>query len=258
MRAVALAAATFLALAACPALADEARTDAAGVVRYPYPGATPTLACAPLEVCTVMLQSGESVLNVATGDSARWIIATASSGPGGGTPIVLIKPKEARLRTNLVVTTTGHVYYVNLVSGTSWHNSRIAFYYPAEDAAALSVATRAAMDAERARLADQESALPRLPPDRLDRNYRISGTTRFTPHSVYSDGVHTYVEFAPLPSDLPVLVAVQPDGSDQIVNYRLLGSTFVVDGLPSGIDLVLNAGTGRRDRGEQRVQIRHK
>lgn len=237
--------------------AQDAQPDGAGVVRYAHPGTTPTLACAPLEVCTVMLQNGESILNVATGDSVRWIVAEAASGPGGSTPLVLVKPKEFHLHTNLVVTTTKHVYYVALVSSDAWHNGRIGFFYPAEEAEALAAATRANLDAERLRLDEAKSALPNAPPERLDRAYRITGKTRFTPQSVYSDGVHTYVEFAPLPTDLPILIAVAPDGSDQILNYRLLGNTYVVDGVPAGIDLILNAGTGRRGRGESRVIIRH-
>jgi hypothetical protein len=42
------------------------------------------------------------------------------------------------------------------------------------------------------------------------------------------------------------------------VNFRLRESKFIIDGTPSGVDLVLNAGTGKHGHGERRVYIRHK
>jgi type IV secretion system protein VirB9 len=241
------------AYAPLPAAADAVvptRTGADGIVRYQFPGPAPTLACAPLTVCTIALQNGESVSGLATGDSERWIIATSPSGPGGTTPLVLVKPKEDALRTNLVIATTAHVYYVDLVSSTRWTNSKIAFYYPSEEVAAQNAA-----DAKRA--ADAVLNAPPVAPDNADDKYTIRGANQILPQRVYNDGVHTYVHYDALPTDLPILVAIAPDGSNQIVNYRLLENTFIVDGVPAGIDLVLNAGTGKHGRGELRVAIRH-
>jgi hypothetical protein len=83
------------------------------------------------------------------------------------------------------------------------------------------------------------------------------GDSGFLPFRVYADSVHTFIEYAKLPTDLPVLFAVSTDGNDQIVNYRLKDTIFIIDGTPPAIDLVLNAGTGRGGHGERRVHIRH-
>ena len=52
-----------------------------GVLRYPFGERTPpTLRCKPLFVCDLVLEPGETIVNVAVGDSVRWLIAPASSG----------------------------------------------------------------------------------------------------------------------------------------------------------------------------------
>jgi P-type conjugative transfer protein TrbG len=226
-----------------------------GSLRYEYGGRTePTVSCRPLYVCDVILENGESVLNVAIGDSARWIIAPGESGASGATPHVFIKPTEAGLSTNLVITTSKRVYYIRLLSSAKADSPRISFWYP-EDAAAAEAQRLAA---DRQRQQDQLSQLPLLPPDKLDYSYRIDGAREIMPQKVYSDGVHTFIEYTSLPTDLPVLYAVTRDGSDQIVNYRLRDNVFVIDGTQYGFDLVLNAGTGKHGRGELRTAIRHK
>lgn len=244
-------------LAALPAqaAATPARIGPDGSLHYEYGGRNePTVRCRPLYICDVVLQSGENVLNVAIGDSARWMIAPGASGASGVTPHVFIKPTESGLSTNLVITTSKRVYYIRLMSSAKAESSRISFWYP-EDAAAAQVQRVAA---ERKREEDIASQLPLLPPDKLDFNYRIDGARDIMPQKVYNDGVHTFIEYATLPTDLPVLYAVTREGSDQIVNYRLRDNVFVVDGIQNGFDLVLNAGTGKHGRGELRTAIRHK
>lgn len=230
-------------------------TGTDGVLRFPYGGRTePTLTCRPLYVCDVVLQPGESILNIGTGDTVRWVIAAAQSGPSGNTPHVFVKPTETSLETNMVVTTTKHVYYLRLLSGTAAPNPRIGFYYPEEDAQKEVDRQR---DAQRL-VADKSLDLPVVPPEQLDTNYRTAGERTLLPTRIYNDGLHTFLEYTTLPNDLPVLYAVAPDGSNQIVNFRLSNLTFVVDGTPSGIDLVLNAGTGKHGHGERRAFVRHK
>jgi type IV secretion system protein VirB9 len=227
-----------------PIVADD------GSLRYPYGRVQPTLTCRPLYICDVALQAGETVLDLAIGDSVRWIIASAQSGPNGNTPHVFVKPTQLNLDTNLVVTTTRRVYYLRLLSSSYTDNPRIGYYYPEDEAAAAT--------AEAQRRHQSNLQLPLLPASQLDYDYKIQGDRLLLPQRVYNDGVHTFVEYSTLPMDLPVLFAVAPDGSNQMVNFRLRKNTFIVDGIPSGIDLVLNAGTGKRGRGERRVYIRHK
>ena len=225
-----------------------------GAMHYPIDApAEASLACVPLFICDVTLEANETVLNIATGDSARWLIAAAQSGPGGDTPHVLIKPTSLGLRTNLIVTTNRHTYYLRLSSASTTPYSRLAYFYPDDEAAAAA----AAAEAERVRELAREADAPIKPTGPVDTSYRLWGDSTFLPFRVYADAVHTFIEYAKLPTDLPVLFAVSADGNDQIVNYRLKDTIFIIDGTPPNIDLVLNAGTGTHGRGERRVHIRH-
>jgi type IV secretion system protein VirB9 len=223
-----------------------------GSTRYPYGQREPNLTCQPLFVCDVILEEGENVLNVAVGDSVRWVIASAQSGPSGSTPHIFLKPTRAGLVTNLVVTTTKRVYYVHLNSASYAPNPRLSFSYPDEEAAAQA---KHAKDAEQQETDAAE--LPLLPASQLDAKYRIVGAPEIMPSRAYNDGVHTFIEFTTLPTDLPVVYAVAQDGSQQIVNFRLRDRTFVIDGIQSGFNLVLNGGTGHHDHGQRTVYIRH-
>jgi P-type conjugative transfer protein TrbG len=211
-----------------------------GVLRYPFGGRTPpTLRCIPLYVCDLVLEPGESIVNVAVGDSVRWLIAPASSGPADTTtPHVLIKPTEAGLRTNLVVTTNRRAYYVSLVSTNSDPILRLGFLYPQDPQHAFGLA-----QAQRAHLG---TPLPQTSIDKLDFNYRQSGDRGLQPVRVFNDGAHTYLQMPPGMSDIPVLFAVGSDGGDTIVNYRFTGQYYVVDGVPASIALV--DGSGKRQR----------
>ena len=131
----------FTATSAGPHFADD------GTLRYDFGGhSEPTVACRPLFVCDVALEQGESIINLAIGDSVRWVIASAQSGPGGAIPHVLVKPTQTGLVTNLVITTSKRVYYIRLISGSSASTPRISFSYPeeavADEAARITCGTR--------------------------------------------------------------------------------------------------------------------
>src|SRR3569833_3317256 len=61
----------------------------AGLMRFPYGEYPPPLICAPLRACDVELESGETISNVALGDTVRGRAAPARAGGarrGGGGP----------------------------------------------------------------------------------------------------------------------------------------------------------------------------
>src|SRR6185369_12284533 len=103
-----------------------------GRVLYTYGAGLPTLVCAPLRVCVVELEAGEKLVGEPQiGDSVRWIISPATSGSGDlTTSMIVVKPKQAGLDTNLLVTTDRRAYYVRLISRPEDYLARIAFAYP--------------------------------------------------------------------------------------------------------------------------------
>jgi P-type conjugative transfer protein TrbG len=198
------------------------------------PRAPSNVVCQPLFVCDIVLDHGETIISMATGDSVRWILNSVASGPDAETPHVLVKPTDYDLRTNLIIATDRRVCYVILVSVKHDYQYRARFYYPVSEVAHIAPTNPNGSDGIQVNL------------DRLDYAYRMHGERSFMPVRVMSDGYHTYIEMPDGVQDMPVVFAIGDDGSDTIVNYRFRNLTFIVDGVPSRIALVQGSGRGQR------------
>src|SRR5450755_106109 len=198
------------------------------------PRALTNVVCQPLFVCDIVLDPGETIISMATGDSVRWILNSVASGPDGETPHVLVKPTDYDLRTNLIIATNRRVCYVILVSVKHDYQYRARFYYPISEVAHIA-STNA-----------NGSAGIQVNLDRLDYSYRTQGERSFMPVRVTNDGYHTYIEMPDGIQDMPVVFVIGNDGSDTIVNYRYRDRTFILDGVPSRIALVQGSGRGQR------------
>ena len=214
-----------------------------GAVMFTFGSTLPSIVCAPLYVCDVSLQPGEVVNDINVGDAVRWKLSPATSGTGpSATTHVIVKPTDAALRTNAIITTDRRVYVLTLVSRQKDWMPRIAFHYP-DDAQAEWTAYKAARQAER----DTTSSDTGTNPATLDFGYRLGGDKpRWRPLRVYTDGAKTYVQFpsAMQSTEAPALVAIGEDGKDQLVNYRLVGDRYVVDKVLGRAALL--SGTGKR------------
>jgi type IV secretion system protein TrbG len=221
-----------------------------GVFRYVYGERTPpTLVCTPLFVCDLALEPGEAIINIAVGDSVRWLIAPASSGAADRlTPHLLIKPIDVGLQTNLVVTTNRRTYEMLLASRASDPLLRVGFTYPQS--------IRQTFEAVRlqGRRARAREAFSKTRPEKMDFAYRISGDRHLQPLRVFNDGTRTYVQMPVTLRQLPVLFAVENHGSDVLVNYRFTaGHAYVIDGVPERMALV--DGAGKRQRRTEIVRL---
>lgn len=184
---------------------------------------------APLRVTTLTLAPGETLVTKAAGDTVRWQIGEAVSGAGAGRRThVLLKPLERGLETNLVLTTNRRVYLIDLKSGAAdAFNAAVTW-----DADAL-VAGHVPGDAmESATVPVTEPVA--MPQGALDARYRIDPRgrrPRWTPTSVFNDGLRTFITFDPdmQVDEAPVLFVIAPDGEAQMVNYRQVGGLYVVD-----------------------------
>lgn len=205
-----------------------------GVLRFPFEDrVAPALFCRPLYVCDIVLEPGETVINVAIGDSTRWLVSPASSGSVNATPHILIKPTQTNLSTNLIVTTSKRAYYLDLHSANVAPMIRVGFLYPQT------------LDAANENMA--QGGMPGmnmgvLSTSTIDNKYQSAGSRELFPVSCYNDGKHTYLRLDPSIEALPVLFQVGPDG-DQLVNYRVKdGDEYIVDAVPDRIALVLGSG----------------
>ncbi len=194
-----------------------------GQVIFLYGEIQPSVVCSPLQVCDIELQPGEIVRDVLVGDAVRWKVEPATSGaPGAQTFHLIVKPAEAGLTTSMVVTTSRRTYHIQLKSHHSQYMARVGFDYP-QDISARFAEVNARMEA---------SIMPGagIPADQLNFAFTVSGTARWKPTRIYSDGLKTYIQFPATISgqDAPVLFVIS-GGQNRIVNYRMNGTMMVVD-----------------------------
>lgn len=224
-----------------------------GFVRFPFGETQPVLYCKPLRVCDVQLEPGEVVIDVAVGDSDRWMASKLESGaPGARVAHVLLKPTEFDVVTNLVITTDRRVYHLGLISTAgeqSGYFRSVRFYYPSETIQRWETTTDgAARERERA-----VASLPSVSPEALHFAYRIAGgRVPWRPVQAFDDGTRVFLLMpdAMRANEAPALF-VQSDGEENsLVNYRVRGRYYVVDRLFARAVLALGVG-----RNQQRVTI---
>lgn len=201
--------------------------------------------CAPYRITDVLLEPGETVTDVALGDSERWLATPAAGGnPTNTTPHVLFKPKLPDLETNASIFTDRHTYRLTMRSHASSSLDWVQFYFPDEVLARMHAA-------DTAPAADPEPADPLAPavdPSRLNFAYRIDGAAvPWRPVRAFDDGRQTWIQMPPPTS--PITPALLGDRGTML-NYRVRGSYYVVDSLFSRAELISGAG-----REQDRVTI---
>ena len=220
-----------------------------GRILYTYGVGLPTAVCAPFRVCTIELQPGEKMTGEPKiGDDVRWLVEPGTSGTGdAATPLLLIKPRQDGLDTNMVVTTDRRTYYVRLISKTTDYIARMAFNYPDDE----KIKWDAYLQKQKQEEAEERAAsrVDGIAPGGMDSlffDYEIKGSDHdpsIRPIRVLDDGVKTYIVMSALAEhrELPTLVIHGVDGNE-MVNYRVKGDTYIVDRLFDRAALLLGVG----------------
>lgn len=216
--------------------------DDGAFVSFPYGHAQPTVTCMPLRACVIELDAGEVVLSTIAGDTQRWEIQLAAAGPDGRTPLVVVKPHDCGITTNLVLATSaGRIYDLTLDSpicphaGVNPHGAyirHVRFYYP--DPMVRVLRTADSINAPAAAGRSPATAAPVLATiDALNFDYRIERDKRFpwTPAAVFDDGAHCFIKLPQSAAhrEAPVLFILEQNGTKALLNYTLFGDTYVTD-----------------------------
>lgn len=228
---------------------DRPRPDADGSVKYLFGATIPTLICTPLQVCAIRLQPGEVFNKMNIGDSSRWKTSLSVFGNGESeVTAIIVKPTESGLVTNMIVTTDRRIYTILLKAAKKEWMPFITFHYPDDDEKMM-----AEYQAQRQKAAYSSTLSNGMNVANLDFGFKIGGDNMpWKPIRVYSDGTKTYIEFDSLGNDAPALVALESEGgvfSDpetKIVNYRLIGNRYVVDGTPKLLALIAGVGNSQK------------
>lgn len=218
----------------------EARTiQQSAYVAYPYGHSQPTLTCVPLRACVVELEAGEVVLGLVAGDTERWIIGQAFAGQGGDTPLVVVKPTDFDLTTNLLISTDRRIYELTLDAPPARRSSRssqnpqevytrrIRFYYPDDMVRTFEAQARAQQVALEAEAQAEAMAIPmgeafRLENLNFDYAVRPSGNFPLEVEQVFDDGAHTYIKLPKSAAHEAVPVLFVLDGGERaLLNYAV-------------------------------------
>jgi type IV secretion system protein VirB9 len=219
-----------------PMLADG------GKVVFVHGASRPTIIAAPMQVCTVELQAGETVNEIVVGDSARWMVESGTAGSGPNATVHLfVKPVDAGLESSAVVTTDRRVYHLRLVSQRTGHTPYVGFLY--SDELRQQAAQKRAREAKEREWASTSIDGKAADLSALNFNYEVNGKAAWKPERVYDDGQQTFIR---LPQktrsgEMPVLL-VRKSGKDVLVNYRVKEQAMIVDGLFERIALIVGVG----------------
>lgn len=188
-------------------------------------GALYRLYAAPQMVSDISLEPGENLTAISAGDTTRWVVGDTTSGSGPSKRVhVLAKPFAAGLKTNLVITTDRRSYHLELQSTRDTFMAALSWTYPQDNLvqqSAIAALPTSPLD-----------TLPAL--DKLNFGYTISGdNVAWKPVRAFDDGTRVFIEFpnALTKGDAPPLFVSGANGGQDLVNYRVRGTYYVVDQL---------------------------
>ena len=205
---------------------------ARGQMFFTYlPGGIYEIETATFHETALELQPGERLTGKelpTAGDTARWTIAATRTGtPPNEATVLIVKPLEAGLETNMTITTNRRLYSVILKSSKQTYMPLVGWLYP-EDAA-----RERADQAASAQKTEDQSQILAVPPDELNFNCTISGSeVAWRPLRAYDDGSKTYLQMSPeMQSYEAPAIFVMEGKTPLLVNYRLKHSIYIVDRL---------------------------
>lgn len=214
-----------------------ARPTSSHFKTFPYTGEIIVVHAKVGRMLEIEFGKAETSIEFAMGDREAWNVKTVGN-------VMFIKPKAMLADTNLRVITNRRKYWFDLVMTDQlgivpYH---IDFKYPAELAAAPGLTPEQFAQQERraidTRLSSaMQAVITKAQPGRtgqgrqgsraLNGNYDFIGPDELLPMATYDNGEMTYIEFAPN-NPMPVVFAVDQDGSESRVNFHVEKDIFIV------------------------------
>jgi type IV secretion system protein VirB9 len=174
---------------------------------------------------------GESIENVAVGDSAAWQVT-----PNKRANLLFLKPLMGKARTNMTVVTDQRVYLFDLSVASSGKTPmyNLRFTYGTKPAAQPQKRI-----AYPSLLSSAPAAAPTAAHPRLNYDWKRKGDKEILPARYYDDGRALYLQWrAGVP--MPALYERDKKGREALINYRSQGQFVVVDQMPE--TLVMRLG----------------
>jgi len=214
-----------------------------GTFVFPYGLSETTLKTRKMFFSKIILEEGEKITSVASGDTVRWQVVPSYIGDANDyTPVVLVKPFFGGLETSLSIITNKRDYDIVICSVDSGdYMQRMAFYYPQDKADSINIGLTP-QDKEGA-----TKAVPKINIENIKHDFVMKGDRSLTwfPKDVFEDGQKVFIKMPATVSraELPVFMAIDATGQTEVDNYRYFRPYFVIDAVFTRGILVL--GTDR-------------
>ncbi|RDC59382.1 Protein virB9 [Alteripontixanthobacter maritimus] len=245
-RSVPFRSATFAALLCAAMLSAPAAADPRLVERMYDPSEVVQILGKPKVQATIQFGEGESIENVAIGDSQAWQVT-----PNKRANLLFVKPLSANGSTNMTVVTNKRTYLFDLVS--SPRNRPIyvmKFLYPPEpEEAEPQLAEGNLPGATEAELTAARDPYAVVDPANLNFAWKREGDAALLPVQAFDDGDATFLTWAG-GAAVPAILVTDQKGTEGPVNFTVRGDTIVLNSVPpfiilrSGQDMAKLTNTG--------------
>ncbi|MEL7728673.1 TrbG/VirB9 family P-type conjugative transfer protein [Citromicrobium bathyomarinum] len=183
---------------------------------------------------TIEFGDGESIENVAIGDSNAWQVT-----PNQRANLLFVKPLEPSAQTNMTVVTNRHTYFFDLVASPRakpMYVLRFTYPEPPPEEVDEQLAESAAGEANALELAAATDPLAVIDPALLNFKWAAEGESELRPDEIYDDGRSTYLRWNE-DRPVPAILIENYEGEEGPVNSTVRGDTVIVDGVPRQIIL---------------------
>ncbi len=172
-------------------------------------------------------EADEKVQTISMGDTTAWQTVVMDNK-------LFLKPIANYPETNMTVLTNKRTYHFELdaVEVGSVINDDVLFYvkfiYPETDDKNIVIFNTVKNRDDMPDLSDL---------NKYNFNYEFSGSNRIAPIKVFDDGEFTYLEFEDKNGELPAIFAVNSDGYERLVNFRIVDNYIVIEQVTSQLTL---------------------
>lgn len=189
---------------------------------------------------TIRFDEGESIQNVAIGDSQKWQVT-----PSRSANLLFVKPLEERAATNMTVVTDRRVYLFDLIASP---NNRtplyvMSFTYPdeivPEDEVQLAEDGTPVERANPDEMAAATDDFAVIDPATLNFAWASEGAPALLPETIYDNGTATFLAW-PVGEPMPAILIRDKAGTEGPVNFAVRGDVIVIDAVPA--EIILRSG----------------
>jgi type IV secretion system protein VirB9 len=199
---------------------------------------------------TIIFGDGETIENVAVGDSQSWQIT-----PNKRANLLFLKPLSQAARTNMTVITDQHRYFFDLVASKpakplymlrfAYGDAPVRPATPGLQADGSRPASPEGPGTATSNPANQaiHTAIDQRPGTaNLNFGWKTSGDSRLMPQRIYDDGISTFLQWSQN-QPIPVILMRNDKGEEGPVNFAVRGTMIVITDVPS--TLILRNGRAR-------------